>query len=56
MTFLGDPLSIAPEVVQGMPVTTSADIYALGTLLFEWLIYVFDALYSMLNACQRKGI
>jgi serine/threonine protein kinase len=37
MTFLGDPLIIAPEVVQGMPVTCGADIYALGILLFELL-------------------
>ncbi len=37
MTFLGNPYSIAPEVVQGAAVDSAADIYALGVLLFEML-------------------
>jgi len=37
MTFLGNPYSIAPEVVQGASVDPAADIYALGILLFEML-------------------
>ncbi|GHO91062.1 hypothetical protein KSF_011100 [Reticulibacter mediterranei] len=37
MTFLGNPYSIAPEVIQGMPLTPAADVYALGILLFEML-------------------
>jgi serine/threonine-protein kinase len=37
MTFLGNPYSIAPEVVQGAPVAPAADIYALGILLYEML-------------------
>jgi serine/threonine protein kinase len=37
MSFLGNPFSIAPEVVQGTPVHPAADVYALGILLFEML-------------------
>jgi serine/threonine protein kinase len=37
MSFLGNPFSIAPEVVQGEPVHPAADVYALGILLFEML-------------------
>jgi serine/threonine protein kinase len=37
LTFLGDAFTIAPEVVQGMPIAPGADIYALGIILFELL-------------------
>jgi serine/threonine protein kinase/Rieske Fe-S protein len=37
LAFLGDSFTIAPEVVQGMSVGVSADIYAMGIVLFELL-------------------
>lgn len=35
--FLGSPEYLAPEVIQGWPLDTRTDVYALGTLLFELL-------------------
>ncbi|HZT99777.1 MAG TPA: protein kinase, partial [Ktedonobacteraceae bacterium] len=37
LTFLGDSSTIAPEVIRGMPAGVSADIYAMGIVLFELL-------------------
>src|SRR5690606_33678018 len=34
----GTPLYLAPELVAGQPPTVRSDVYALGVLLYQWLV------------------
>ena len=34
----GTPLYLAPELVAGQPATVRSDVYALGVLLYQWLV------------------
>ena len=34
----GTPLYLAPELIAGQPATVRSDVYALGVLLYQWLV------------------
>lgn len=54
-TFLGNPATISPERVLGLPVDGRADIYALGVMLFELLSGspLFTGATALETALQR---
>jgi serine/threonine-protein kinase len=58
--MIGTPKYMSPEMVLGLPITASSDIYSAGVVFFEMLVgrppYVFDNVPAMLTAHVKAEI